>query len=157
MEVVFMKIPAWVGAIAYRQVGEDCLVLLQYSRSINPRFKRQDGQWKFPGGGPEDGDGDSLGTLSREFPAETYLRVKDGVDIGRPIYDQIQRSVQYIVYAIEWDSLVGNIRTEDIVDGDSLLGELKWFTLAEAERVIYGTHLPALRRFTRDYRPRQAS
>ncbi len=146
-----MDIKAWVGAIIYHQTESDCFVLLQESTSVLPRYRDQEVQRKFPGGEEKSEDGGFLGALHRELLEETYLRIKDQFE-PKVVYDHIRGLRRRVLYSIPLDCLVGKIRSEPLQDGTSMLGDLRLFSLKEAEEGIYRSHREGLRSFIRSLR-----
>ncbi len=149
-------IGSWfAGAVIWKKLEDgELALLLQTSKTTLPEYAGQGDQTKFPGGGNEPEDADFFATLKRELLGETGLSFK--VDIEPMIIHRVSRRHQHdanklhlqVFYVFPDDTLVGHMRTEEIIDGTSVLSPPEWVRVRDIFRqgVLYRTHATALRK-----------
>ncbi len=142
----------FAGAIVFKEDDAGrCFVLVQDSRSTDPRWARKPVQTKFPGG-TNDGrteDTSPEDTFRGELESETGLRVESGeglilVHEERPNPAHLKRFM-----AISFEKCHGELRTTPLQDGSDLVSPPYWVELEKVGRVLYGTHQQALIKFMR--------
>jgi hypothetical protein len=117
----------WAGAVIWKLENGLLYFLVQDARSTNPRWKAMGAETKFPGGNNELQDKDLfIETCRRELKAETYLELLAGNYESDRIYDRIIGGHRKIFYLINHNSLVGDLRTFPILDGDDTLEPPRW-------------------------------
>lgn len=127
-----------VFAIIWKEEAGVVSLLLQDSRSINPRYAGYPPQTKFPGGGEKEGDISRFRALKREIEEETYLDLKeeDSVEL---VYEEATGDPKAF-YLVNINSLTGQLRTETILDGTDLLSPPRFEPITRVGRMLYPTH-----------------
>ncbi len=119
-----------------------------------PEYAGQKDQVKFPGGGNKSGEVDFFSTLKRELTEETGLSFKADVE-PRIIHRVSRRNDQdktklhlQVFYFVPFESLQGTLRTEEIVDGTSVLSAPFWVSVNDIRRsgFLYWTHYIAMQK-----------
>lgn len=138
----------YAGAIVYAKLVDILAYVALNSRSTLPQYESQGEQVKFPGGSNRDypDETDPWETCKRELFQETGLRVKPGV---RPVimYEvTLGNGHRKVFYIISIEDCEGELRTEEIMDGDDRLSAPYLITEEAAREFVYETHQPALQR-----------
>ena len=144
-----MNLKIWGGHIIYKWVGDLPELLVQDSRSLNPKYSQYPAKTRFPGGMQELEDkGNLLMTADREVAQETFLRRKSEPE---PIivYNEIRGYAQKVFFLIPFYSMTGNLRRSSLVDGDSFIFPPRFESADKLDSMLYGVHKVAFRRAIR--------
>ncbi len=119
------------------------LVLVQNTRSLDPRFENQPSRTGFPGGGekPEDRC-DPVATGIREVEEETSLHFIGGPVTVFPEIEEKETIKTFLL--IKKSSFTGVVRQKPIMDGTDLIQPPVFLPLTELGRTLYETHQPGL-------------
>jgi 8-oxo-dGTP pyrophosphatase MutT (NUDIX family) len=134
----------FVGIVVVRDGPNGSQFLLLPSRSILSQYKHQKTKTKFAGGSsfPNESLRDAA---SRELWEETWLRLKDGVElkflclISKKDHDQV-------FYMVRESDCEGQLRNSLIFDGKDLLYLPFWADGEVAYELVYKTHQRPLHR-----------
>ena len=133
-----MAIKVWVGAAIGGPLQCDPMLLIQRSKTIDPRYPSEV-QEKLVGGMYDPQRDENLfDTLNREVFEETDLKIRNGKEL-KIIHSQILGEVHKILYFVPFEYLVGIIRQKSKPDGNTMLEELHWETLDVVYRIIHPT------------------
>ena len=131
----------FAAAVIYKEAENGCVTfLLQKSEAIHPRYPAK---IKFPGGMRGRNDKTSQRTVAREVREETGLKLKKG---GYPqvvfsVVDHDRTKKFFLFNALAFD---GELRKEELLDGDSRLFPPYWADLNEAQISLCSSHQPGL-------------
>jgi len=137
-------------AVICRQTREGMEALVLDSISTDPRTGRKsEVQIKFPGG-MQKGSEEPFNTMRREVLEETGLKVERGREVYKAPSPSDPKLIQF-GYLVEIDDCSGRLRDQKpIVDGDTVLSQLRWVDLRVIRRgglfpTHHGVFLAALR------------
>lgn len=119
------------------------LVLVQNTRSLDPRFENQPSRTGFPGGGekPED-HGNAIATGIREVEEETFLHFIGGSVKTFPEFEE--KEIIKTLLLINRSSFNGVVRRSLLIDGSDLIQPPVFLPITELGRTLYDTHQPFL-------------
>ncbi len=107
--------------------------------------------WQLPGGGEEVTDqGNPLRTLGEELEEETGLRLRENYKDPELIVT-VEKTPEHLqrFYLIWWNGVRGELRKQEIIDGNKLLGVPEWRTIDFAKKNLCDSHLGVVPRITK--------
>ena len=136
----------FAGAVVFHIIDGVLHLLLINVTTTNLKHAWQGTQVKFPGGSGKDRpeENDPWVTCQRELLQETGLRVKPGVK-ARVIFEVTGEDGHVkVFFLIDFEDCRGDLRQEDIMDGEDRLSPPFWVDQYMADWLVYDTHQPAL-------------
>lgn len=137
------------GSVIYKWENGNLDLLVQTSRSKDKRFSHIPPQVKFPGGtnvGHPEEDG-PLATAVREGLEETGLKMVQPKILCS--LREGQNGIKRWFYLCAIEDCQGVLRQQEIVDGTDILSSPYWVPVGLLSRMLYRTHMGALRRVIR--------
>jgi 8-oxo-dGTP pyrophosphatase MutT (NUDIX family) len=145
----------FAGAVVYKVERGQVYLLVQNSRSQDPRFRRQPVHVKFPGG-TDDGCSSDISpkdTLRRELREETGLRYGEpDPKILCSLPPVREGELHRFFYLVPFEDCRGSLRHGEITDGRDLISSPRWVRADELGRELYKTHQRALLQTMRHFR-----
>ncbi len=139
------------SAVIVKLEGENLKYLVQDSRSLLRQWVPVAPQTKCIGGGAKTQDQDPRMTLGREIWEEIFLYISREARIHR-IGIVFEGRHQKYFDLIRFSDLVGKMRDRNamLIDGNSLLYNLRFIGMSEVEETVFHVHAEMIRKANQD-------